>query len=274
MDPLIITVAVTGAEVTREHNPNLPITPEEIVQAAVECYDAGASIVHVHVRDPETGKPSSDPELFKRVLEGIREKRPDMIVQFTTGGAIGMTEEERIAPVYLKPDMATLNMGSMNFGDDVFLNPPKFIRRLAKTMIEVGVKPEIEVYDISMIATAKKLIKEGLILEPPHFDFVMGVPGGIPATVENLLIMKRNLPPNATWSVAAVGRHQLPMNVTAILLGGHVRTGFEDNVYYKKGVLAKSNAQLVERIVRIAEELGRPIATPKQAREILHLREV
>ncbi len=274
MDPLIITVAVTGAEVTREHNPNLPITPEEIVQAAVECYDVGASIVHVHVRDPETGKPSSDPELFKRVLEGIREKRPDMIVQFTTGGAIGMTEEERIAPVYLKPDMATLNMGSMNFGDDVFLNPPKFIRRLAKTMIEVGVKPEIEVYDISMIATAKKLIKEGLILEPPHFDFVMGVPGGIPATVENLLIMKRNLPPNATWSVAAVGRHQLPMNVTAILLGGHVRTGFEDNVYYKKGVLAKSNAQLVERIVRIAEELGRPIATPKQAREILHLKEV
>jgi len=247
---------------------------EEIVQAAVESYDAGASVVHVHVRNPETGEPSSDPELFKRVLEGIREKRPDMIVQFTTGGAIGMTEDERIAPVYLKPDMATLNMGSMNFGDEVFLNPPSFIRKLARTMLELGVKPEIEIYDLSMIETAKKLIKEGLIAEPPHFDFVMGVPGGIPATVENLLILKRNLPPNATWSVAGIGRHQLKMNIAAMILGGHVRTGFEDNVYYKKGVLAKSNAQLVERIVRLAEEYGRPIATPKQAREILGLKQV
>ena len=271
MQPLIITVAVTGAEVTREHNPNLPITPEEIVKAAVECYDAGASVVHVHVRDPKTGKPSSDVNLFKQVLEGIRAERPDMIVQFSTGGAIGMTEEERMAHLVLKPDMATLNMGTMNFGEEVFINPLPYIRKLAARMNELGIKPEVEIYDVGMIATAKRLIKEGLLKEPVHFDLVMGVPGGIPATVENLLILTRNLPPNSTWGVAAIGRHQLPMNVAAIILGGHVRTGFEDNVYYRKGELAKSNAQLVERIVRIANELNRPVATAQQAREILGL---
>ncbi len=271
MQPLIITVAVTGAEVTREHNPNLPITPEEIVESAVECFDAGARIVHVHVREPETGKPSSSPELFKQVLQGIKSKRPEMIVQFSTGGAIGMSEEERMAHLSLKPEMATLNMGTMNFGEEVFFNPLPYIRKLAERMLELNIKPEVEIYDLGMIATAKRLIKEGLLKEPVHFDLVMGVPGGIPATIENLIILTRNLPEGSTWSVAAIGRYQLKLNVAAILLGGHVRTGFEDNVYYRKGELAVSNAQLVERIVRIAKELDRPIATPQQAREILGL---
>jgi 3-keto-5-aminohexanoate cleavage enzyme len=269
MEKLIITVALTGAEVTREHTPYLPITPQEIADAAYEAWQAGASIAHIHVRDSE-GRPSQDGELYRQALEFIREKC-DIIVQPSTGGAVGMTPEERLQPVYLRPEMATLTVGTVNFGDDVFMNTPKDIEIFAQTMQEHGVKPELEIFEVGMITNALRLVKKGLVQEPLHFDFVMGVPGAIAGTPENLLHLVKSIPEGSTWSVAGVGRAQLPLNTMAILLGGHVRVGFEDNIYYEKGVLAKSNAQFVERIVRLANELGREIATPNEARKILGL---
>jgi 3-keto-5-aminohexanoate cleavage enzyme len=267
LQPLIITVALVGAEVTRQDHPKLPITPEEIAEAAIECWKAGASICHLHVREAD-GKPTQNKELFRETIRQIQ-KSSDMIIQVSTGGAVGMTEEERLQPVSLAPEMATLTVGTVNFGDDVFYNSPKLIERFAKEMLTYGVKPELEIFDTGMIANAIRLWKKGLLQEPLHFDFVMGVPGGIPATFQNLLHLVDALPPNATWSVAGIGRHQLPLATLAIMMGGHVRVGFEDNIYYSKGVLADSNAQLVERIVRIAKELDRPIATPEEARKIL-----
>jgi 3-keto-5-aminohexanoate cleavage enzyme len=269
MEKLIITVALTGAEVTREQTPYLPITPEEIADSAYECWKAGASIAHVHVRDAQ-GRPTQDRETYRKVIELIKE-RCDIIVQVSTGGAVGMTAEERLQPVTLSPEMATLSLGTVNFGDDVFMNTPKDIETFAKAMIQYGVRPELEIFEVGMITTALRLAKKGLLPGHLHFDFVMGVPGAIDATAENLLLMKNMLPEGATWSVAAVGRHQLPMNTLAIVLGGHVRTGFEDNIYYRKGELATSNAQLVERLVRLAGELGREVATPAEARKLLEL---
>jgi 3-keto-5-aminohexanoate cleavage enzyme len=267
LTPLIITVALVGAEVTREDHPRLPITPKEIADAAVECWKAGASICHLHVRDA-AGRPTQDRELFRQTIELIRASS-DMIIQVSTGGAVGMTEDERLQPVSLAPEMATLTMGTVNFADDVFYNSPKLIERFAKEMAAYGVKPELEIFDTGMIEHAKKLLKKGLIREPAHFDFVMGVPGGMAATFQNVLNLIGALPANSTWSVAGIGRHQLPLATFAIMLGGHVRVGFEDNIYYSKGVLAESNAQLVERVVRIAKEFDRPIATPAQARDII-----
>jgi len=269
MDKLIITVAITGAEVTKEQNPNLPVTPEEIAEEAYRCYLAGASMVHLHVRDKD-GKPTQDKEIFKRTMELIRE-RCNIIIQVSTGGAVGMTKEERIQPVYLRPEMATLTTGTVNFGEDVFYNPPEYIEHFAVEMVKMGVKPEIEVFEVGMIENAQRLVKRGILKNPLHYDFVMGVPGGIPGTVKNLLHLVESLPPNSTWSVAGIGRTELPLATASIILGGHVRVGFEDNIYYKKGVLAESNAQLVERVVRIARELDREVATPDEARKILGL---
>ncbi|HOA34869.1 MAG TPA: 3-keto-5-aminohexanoate cleavage protein [Bacillota bacterium] len=270
MEKLIITAALTGAEVTREHNPNLPLTAAEIGEAAYECYRAGAAMVHLHVRK-EDGSPTQDAAYFKAAIEQIR-SRCDIIVQTSTGGAVGMSTEERLQPVYLKPEMATLTTGTVNFGDDVFYNPPEYLEKFALAMQEQGVKPEIEVFEVGMINNALYLARKGLIEEPMHYDFVMGVPGGIPATLKNLLHLAESLPPGSTWTVAGVGRHELPMATAAILLGGHVRVGFEDNIYYEKGVLAESNAQLVERVARIARLHYREIATPDEARQILRLR--
>lgn len=270
MEKLIITAAMTGAEVTRQHNPNLPITAQEIGQAAYECWLAGASMVHLHVRK-EDGSPTQDAAYFKAAMEEIR-SRCDIIIQVSTGGAVGMSAEERIQPVYLKPEMATLTTGTVNFGDDVFYNPPEYMEMFARVMQEQGVKPEIEVFEVGMINNALRLAQKGLIEEPMHYDFVMGVPGGIPGTLKNLLHLVESLPPGSTWTVAGVGRHELPLATAAILLGGHVRVGFEDNIYYSKGVLAESNAQLVERVVQIARLHGREIATPDEARRILRLR--
>lgn len=269
MEKLIITVALTGAEVTREHTPHLPITPQEIADAAYEAWQAGASIAHIHVRDAE-GRPSQDGELYRQAIELIREKC-DIIVQPSTGGAVGMTPEERLQPVYLRPEMATLTVGTVNFGDDVFMNTPKDIEIYARTMQEHGVKPELEIFEVGMITNALRLLKKGLVSAPLHFDFVMGVPGAIAGTPENLLHLIKQIPEGSTWSVAGVGRAQLPLGTMAILFGGHVRVGFEDNIYYEKGVLATSNAQFVERIVRLAKELGREVATPNEARNILGL---
>lgn len=269
MDKLIITVALTGAEVTKADNPNLPVTPEEIARAAEEARAAGASIAHIHVRD-ERGLPTQSPEVFRRTIDLIRQ-RTDIIIQVSTGGAVGMTPAERLGPVYLKPEMATLTTGTVNFGDGVFLNAPGDIETFAREIVAQGVKPEIEVFDVGMIQNAMALVKKGILKLPLHFDFVMGVPGGIPGTPKNLLHLTESIPSGSTWSVAGIGRTELPLGVMAIILGGHVRVGFEDNVYYSKGVLAESNAQLAARIARIAGELGREVATPDEARRILGL---
>lgn len=269
MDKLIITVALSGAEVSREDNPNLPVTPAEIAEEAYRCCQAGASIIHLHVRDEDEAATQSG-DIFKETIDKIKEKC-DPIIQVSTGGAVGMEPEERLQPVYLKPEMATLTTGSVNFGDDVFLNPLAYIEDFAKVMQKHGVKPEVEVFDVGMVNNALQLLKKGLLTEPLHFDFVMGVPGAIPATIQNLLHLVDAIPSSSTWSVAGMGRHELPLGTAAIIMGGHVRVGFEDNIYFEKGVLAESNAQLVERIARVAQIHNRPVASPNQARQVLNL---
>ena len=269
MKKLIITAALTGAEVTKNQQPNLPVTPDEIAQAAYECYLAGASIVHVHARDEE-GNPTQSYEVYRQIKEKI-EAKCNIIVQPSTGGATWHTPEERLQPVELSPEMATLSAGTVNFGPDVFMNSQEYMEKFAKRMLELGVKPEIEVFERGMINNALALVKKGLVKEPLHFDFVLGVPGACPGEVDDLMYMVKSIPANSTWTVAGIGRYETPLAVMAIIMGGNVRVGFEDNVYYSKGVLAESNAQLVERIARISKELGREIATPDEAREILGL---
>lgn len=269
--PLIITAALTGAEVTRAQQPALPVTPEEIGIAAEACARAGASIVHVHARCPD-GTPTQDALTYRRIIEEVR-RRCDVIVQVSTGGAVGMTPEERLAPVTLNPEMATLGMGSVNFGGDVFVNRPADIEAFARAMRQRGVKPELEIFDGGMLATARRWLAKGLLPGPAHIDLVMGVPGGMPADAQTLTYMVSQLPPDATWTVAGIGAAQLPMAALAIAMGGHVRVGFEDNIYYRRGELAASNAQLVARVARIALEMDRPPARPDEARRILHMPE-
>lgn len=268
MQKLIITAALAGAEVMKEDTPHLPVTAEEIADQAEEVREAGASIVHIHVRD-EDGRPSQDRILYQEAIEKIQ-KRTDLIVQVSTGGAVGMTSEERLQPLSLRPEMATLTTGTVNFGKEVFMNTPGQLIRFAEEFERYGVRPEFEVFDVGMIANAMELVKKGFFTGHLHFDLVMGVPGAIPATAENLLHLIRQLPEGATWTVAGIGRHELPMAALGVVLGGHVRVGLEDNIYYRKGELA-TNAQLVERVVRIAGELERQVATPDEARQILHL---
>lgn len=269
MEKLIITAALTGAETSKDANPGLPVTPAEIAESAWKCWQAGASIVHLHARKPD-GTSTQDPKVFKEIISGIRE-RCDVIVQVSTGGAVGMSPQERLQPVALNPDMATLSTGSVNFGDDLFVNTMEDIRTFAKTMISQGVKPEIEAFDSGMIQNALTLVREGILQLPLHFDFVLGVPGAMPGTPEALMYMKSLLPEGCTWTVAGIGRAELPLGAMAIVLGGHVRVGFEDNIYYTRGQLAESNQQLVQRIVRLAEELGRAVASPAEARKILNI---
>jgi len=272
MEKLIITAAICGAEVTKEHNSNVPYTVLEIAIEAEKAYKAGASIIHLHVRTDE-GTPTQDRERFKACIEAIKERCPDAIVQPSTGGAVGMSNEERLQPVDLRPEMATLDAGTCNFGgDDVFVNTENTIKEFGQKMIELGVKPEIEVFDKGMIDMAIRLQKKGFIKTPMHFNFVMGVNGGITATPRDLVFMEGSIPAGSTFTVSGIGRSEFQMAAMAIIMGGHVRVGFEDNVYIEKGIPAKSNAELVERVVRIAKELGRAIATPKEAREILGLK--
>lgn len=270
MDKLIITAALTGAEVTRTQQPHLPITPVEIGIAAAECAAAGAAIVHVHGRLAD-GTPTQDQAVYRQIIEEVR-KRCDVIVQVSTGGAVGMSAQERLAPVTLKPEMATLSMGSVNFGGDVFMNPPADMEVFAREIQAHGVKAELEVFDSGMLATAKRWLAKGLLQNPAHFDFVLGIPGAMAGTPQALMYLLSELPAGASWTVAGIGAAQLPLATLAIVLGGHVRVGFEDNVYYRKGELASSNAQLVARIARIAQELDRPLATPSEARALLGIR--
>lgn len=270
MQPVMITAAMIGAEVSRADQPNLPVTPQEIIAAAVECYEAGASIIHIHVRDAQ-GNATQDGQLFREVVEGIR-ARCDVITQVSTGGAVWMSAEERLQSIECRPDMATLTTGTVNFGDGVFMNDRGLVESFARRLREAGIVPEIEIFDVGMLDEAMRLHKMGLISDPVHFDFVMGVPGGLGADPAHLVHMVRCLPPGSTWSVAGIGRHQLTLATIALAMGGNARVGFEDNIYYRKGQLAHSNAQLVARIARIAGELDRPVATPAQARDILQLR--
>lgn len=271
MEKLIITAAICGAEVTKEHNPNVPYTVEEIGIEAEKAYKAGASIIHLHVRKDD-GTPTQDRERFRQCIEEIRRRCPDAIIQPSTGGAVGMTNEERLQPVDLAPEMATLDCGTCNFGgDEIFVNTENDIKAFGTKMIEMGVKPEIEVFDKGMIDMALRLHKKGYIKAPMHFSFVMGVNGGIAGDMRDFLFMKESLPVGSTFSVAGIGRYEFPLAAMSIIAGGHVRVGFEDNIYVEKGVIAESNAVLVEKVVRLAKELGREIATPKEAREILGL---
>jgi 3-keto-5-aminohexanoate cleavage enzyme len=267
----IITVAVTGSFPTKEMNPAVPYTPAEIADAAVESWRAGAAISHIHVRDPKTGSPDFKNELFKEVLERIREKC-DMIVNLTTSG-LRLNEPDiickRLQPVYLKPDICSLDLGSMNFHDRVFNNPPEWSVAAAKCMKDNCVKPEIEVFEPGHIRQAINLMQMGLVDEPPYFQLCMGVKWGIDATPDSLLLMRRQLPENSLWSVLGIGKDQLTMVTMGILMGGHIRVGSEDNIYISKGVQAKSNAQMVEKVADLSVSLGRSVATPDDARLIL-----
>lgn len=274
MQPLIITTAITGAETTKEHQPALPVTPDEQAVSSRECFEEGSTVIHLHVREDD-GKPSQRLERFEESINKIRKAVPDALIQMSTGGAVGVPFEERMAPLKLKPDMATLNAGTLNFGNEVFINAPKDIERLAEYFKKVNVAPEIEVYESGMIDYVAKLVKKGIITHTPlHVQFVLGVPGGMSGEPKNVLYMSQHLKesiPSATWGVAGIGRYQLPCAFMAMVMGGHIRVGFEDNIYYHKGVLAKSNAELVARVSRLAKEYGRKLATPSETKEILGL---
>ena len=268
--PLIITAALVGAETMRDQTPYVPYTPEEIAQEAARCAAQGAHVMHVHGRQDD-GTPTQSKAVFERILGGIRQ-RCETIVQFSTGGAVGMGVEERIEGLELRPEMATLTTGSVNFGEGIFENSMPTIRTIARRLKEHGIRPEVEVFEVGMLETAWRLVKEGLLEASFHVDFVLGVPGAMGASVRGLEFLVESLPPSGvTWCVAGVGRHELPMAREAIRRGGHVRVGLEDNVYLSKGVLAKGSWELVQAVVEMAKEEGRPLATMAQARDILRL---
>ncbi len=270
MDKLIITAALNGAEVTREQHPGLPISPEELAQAAWECRQAGACIVHVHARRADGGS-TQEAAAYRAIIQAI-EARCDLIVQVSTGGAVGMTARERIAPVSLKPEMATLSMGSVNFGDGVFLNSPDDMASFLAAMQLHGVMPEFEIFDAGHLAALQRWVQRGMLSAPGHVDFVLGVPGGMPGTPEALMYLRSQLPVGFSWTVAGIGAAQLPLTTLAITLGGHVRVGFEDNLYLRRGDKARNNAQFVERAAAVSRLLERPVATPAEARQMLGLR--
>jgi 3-keto-5-aminohexanoate cleavage enzyme len=271
-DALIISAATTGSWPTKAQNPAVPITEEEIAAAAVDCREAGAAIVHVHVRD-ERARVTCDPARYARVRELVEARGCDAIINMSTGGGAGQTsDEERMAPLTIAPEIASFDCGSVNFGDRVFVNSPAFLTELAARMQRHGVRPEIECFEAGHVQNALRLIDDGALRPPFWFQFVLGVRGGAPATVKQLLHLVEMLPTGAFWSVCAIGRAQLPLGLAAMAMGGHVRTGLEDNLYYRKGELASSNAQLVARLARIAAELGRPLTTPAHVRRLLALR--
>ena len=273
MDKLIITAAVTGSRNMRDISPYIPYTPEEIAQSSIECWRAGASIAHIHVRDPKTGLGVQDMELCRQVVDPLREKT-DLILSLSTSGiaARNLPVEDRLIPLEFSPEMASFDAGSINLGGGVFTNPPDFLDLLAKKMKEKGVKPEVEIFDLGMIITTLRMRDHGKLEDPLHFQFVLGTPSGAPATPKALLYFYEHIPENATWSVIGIGKGHLPVSMMGLIMGGHIRVGMEDNIYYSRGELAKTNAQFVERIVGIAREYGREVATPDEARAILGLK--
>ena len=270
--PAIITVAITGAIPRKADTPAVPVTPSEQIESTHEAFEAGASVAHIHVRNPDES-PSSDPELFARVQEGIVKHCPKMIVQFSTGGR-GRSQNERGRMLYLKPDMASLATGSVNFPAQIYENPPQLIEDLSRSMLENNVKPEIEVFDVAMLYNAKNLADRGLLKRPCQVQFVMGIPNALPARrklLEFLISELKELMPDATWSAAGIGRHQLEVNQWCLELGGHVRTGLEDNIKFDKDRLARSNGELVSRVAGLCSKYGRHAASAEEARQIIQL---
>jgi len=268
---IVITCACTGAETTKVQNAALPVTTEEVVQAAVEARAAGAAILHLHVRKAD-GKPTQDPTRFKEVIEAVRRKT-DIVIEITTGGAVGDTAEERLRPVILlEPEMASLDCGTVNFGDEYIVNTLPIMREFASAFRAHKVRPTLECFDLGHVYASRTLVKEGLLEGPFHYGFVLNVPGAVPWSPDNLEAFKRALPEGADFTVMGIGRANLPAQYGAIAAGGWIRVGFEDNVYYAKGRLAKSNAELVERAVRIAKEAQLEPATPDEVRKYLKLR--
>ncbi|MDC7228459.1 MAG: 3-keto-5-aminohexanoate cleavage protein [Spirochaetales bacterium] len=271
-DKVIITVAPTGAWPSKKDNPNVPLTPSEIAADVIACWKAGASVAHLHMRDDE-GLGTMDKVKFKETVERIRDNS-DIVLNLTTSGDLNATEETRMAHlIELKPELASFDCGSMNWmHSGLFLNPPKFLEKLATVMKENGVKPEIEVFDAGMLYNALYYLKKGFLEAPLHFQFVLGAAGGTAATVENLVYLKSLLPEGATWSALGIGKGHLPVMLSTIALDGHVRVGMEDNVVYAKGQLAESNSQFVERTVRLVKEANKQNATPEEARQLLGLK--
>ncbi len=270
---VIITAAISGAEVTQEMNPAVPYTIEQYVREAKLAHEAGAAIIHLHARFDD-GSPTQDRERFRVIINAIQAACPDVIIQPTTGGATGMSAQERLQPTELNPEMASLDCGTMNFGgDEIFVNTENMIIEFAARMNERGIKPELECFDKSHVDMAARLVRKGHIQPHLHFNFVLGVNGGATGTPRDLLFLKESLPEGATFTTTGIGRCQLEMNVMSMLLGGHVRVGFEDNLKYNRERNAVSNAEFVERIVRIAKELNLEIATPAEARQILGMPE-
>jgi 3-keto-5-aminohexanoate cleavage enzyme len=267
LDLLIITVAGVGAELTVEQQPNLPVTPEQVGADAARCQDAGASIYHLHVRDA-SGLPTMSIEAFAQARDAIAQNS-DLIVQFTSGGAVTDTEGDRLAPLDLRPEMASLTTGTVNFGSGVFWNPPSLIDGFYRRMRELGVVPEFEIFEPGMIATAMGVASEAD--HHLHFDLVLGVPGAMPAWDDSVSFLSAHLPVGSTWSATGIGRAHIPVTEQAIELGGHVRTGFEDVRYVAPGELATSNAQLIARVAEMGRDRGREVATPDQARSRLGL---
>lgn len=271
MEKLVITACICGAEVTKEQNPAVPYTIPEIVREAKSAYDAGASIIHLHVRWDD-GTPTQDTGRFQEAVDAIKAVCPDVIVQPSTGGAVGMSDLERLASTDIvpAPELATLDCGTCNFGgDDIFVNTDNTIFNFAKIMKEKGIKPELEVFDKGMIDIALKADRKGLLVHPLHFDFVLGVQ--MSATLRDLVFMVGSIPYGSTWTACGIGRSCFEIAAGTILMGGHVRIGFEDSLYLEKGVLAKSNGEMVEKVVSLAKFFGREIATPAEARQILHI---
>jgi 3-keto-5-aminohexanoate cleavage enzyme len=271
--PVIITVAITGAVPRKRDNPAVPVTPDEQVESTHEAFEAGASLVHIHVRDESEG-PSSDPALFARVQEGVRKHCPGMIIQFSTGGR-GREQAARGAMLSLRPDMASLATGSVNFPKNIYENPPDFIKSLAGTMLEYDIKPEIEVFDLAMLYNAANLVKAGLLKPAAHVQFVMGIPNAMPARRSIFDFLRAEIAqvlPDATWVAAGTGKHQWEVNRWCLETGGHCRTGLEDNTRFDGTRLAASNAELVGKIVDVCEQYGRRPASAQEARTILGLR--
>ena len=272
MDKLIISCCICGAEVTKENNPAVPYTVEEIAREAKSAYDAGAALIHLHVRWDD-GTPTQDKGRFQECVDAICKVCPDVIIQPSTGGAVGMTDLERLQSTEIipTPEMATLDCGTCNFGgDEIFINTDNTINNFGDIMKERGIKPECEVFDKGMIDLALKAAKKGHIDYPIHFDFVLGVQ--MTATVRDLVYMATSIPAGCTWTATGIGKTAWDIAAATIAMGGHVRVGFEDNVYMSKGVLAKSNGEMVERVVQMAKLMNREVATPAEARQILGLK--
>ena len=269
--PLVITAALTGSRITKEQCPAVPITPAEIAAEGIAAWRAGAAVIHIHVRDA-SGHGAQDMDAFGHVVDTLRAET-DAILCLTTSGIPGrnLPTEERIAPLQLGPEMASFDAGTIQLEAGPFVNEPAFLDALAAEALARGVKLELECFTLEMVETALRYNAEGKIPAPLHFQFVTGTRHGMPATAAALVDATALLPGDATWSVIGVGRHQTPMAMLALAMGGHVRVGLEDTVYYQRGELSTGNAQLVERAVRLAGELGRPVASAAEARGLLSL---